>query len=104
MVDKALGAEEFELIEYIVYNKEGQSLNLDSDLLYAIIISIIKEYFLFLQSLHTSASNNRSEGIGWDRHINNGVFLRFGFDYLEVLRKFHLCQEQSNEDARWVCL
>ena len=41
----------------------------------------------------------------WGQDIlSNSVFLRFGFDDFKVLRKLlNHCQEQSNEEARWVC-
>ena len=42
--------------------------------------------YLSLQSLHAETSLG-SRG-GGDGHISNSVFLRFGFDDFEVLRKF----------------
>ena len=56
---------------------------------------------LYLQSLHAEASS-RSRG-GGDGHIDNSVFLRFGFDGLKSWENFNRSQEQSNKELRWVC-
>ena len=42
---------------------------------------------------------------GGDRHIDNGVFIRFGFDDFEVLENFQTnVKNKATEDARRVCL
>ena len=57
--------------------------------------------FISLPCLHAETSLG-SRG-GGDGHMNNGVFLRFGFDDSKSWENFNYSQRQGNEEARWVC-
>ena len=71
--------------EHLFFLLSGYKTNIIHSVFFLYIFSITF-LFILLQSLHADTSSEVKGG--GDRHINNGVFLRFGFDDFEVLRKF----------------
>ena len=65
-------------------------------------------YFHIIQLFSIFAKSSRRCFVmkrgGGDGHINNGVFIRVGFDDSKSWKNFQIVvKDKATEDARWVC-